>query len=321
LEEPDAESASSWRDWTQPELLPDDVCTELEETNHVQRSLGKGSYCVSLPTPKAELDQDTPQDEPTVTLSPTPGLPEERFRLSATDLASLLGGYGELRFDEKTQTAYVEDIEESPDDRHGEEDLPDDEQRSEQEASGAGSAEGVSPRVFGEMVHRLCELRPPESQWADLMTQTLVDEGAEVDLTTDLQRRVTQHARRGIEYVEAQAADTTVEQQYDELYVTAEFEQGEIAGYIDHLLITPGEYHIIDYKTGSVDRTEVDEDAEYYANQMKAYAVALHQQETGRNVRVSLVFTDIGEAWETSWTADELGTIKDSLHADLVSRF
>jgi len=320
LEEPDPESPSSWRDWTQPELLPDEVCVELEEANHVQQSYDTGAYRVSLPTPEAELEQSPPQDDPAVTLSPEPALPEARFRLSATDLASLLGGYSELQFDEETRTAYVEEIEESPDNRHGKEDLPDDGQRADQEHSEEESDE-VSPRVFGEMVHRLCELRPPESQWADLMTQTLVDEGAEVELTTDLQRRVTQHARRGIEYVEEQVAKTTVEQQYDELHVAAEFEQGEIAGYIDHLMITLGEYHIIDYKTGSVTSEEIDEDAEYYANQMKAYVIALHQQETERDVRASLVFTGIDEAWETSWTADEIEAIEESLHSDLVGRF
>jgi ATP-dependent helicase/nuclease subunit A len=35
LEEPDPDSPSSWRDWTQPELLPDKVCAELDESNDV----------------------------------------------------------------------------------------------------------------------------------------------------------------------------------------------------------------------------------------------------------------------------------------------
>jgi ATP-dependent helicase/nuclease subunit A len=244
-------------------------------------------------------------------------LPEARFRLSATDLASLLGGYSELRFDEATQIAYVEEIETSPDDRHGDDDSPADVSQSEQADTETEIDDSVTPRVFGELVHRLCELRPPESQWADLMAQTLADEGAEVALTTDLQQRVRQHAQRGIDYVEQQARTNTVEQQYDELYVTAEFERGEIAGYIDHLLITPDEYHIIDYKTGSVDPAEVTADAEYYANQMKAYAIALHQQNSGRDIRASLVFTEVDEVWETTWTGDEIESIKASLSGEL----
>jgi ATP-dependent helicase/nuclease subunit A len=316
LEGPDPDSASSWRDWTQPELLPDDLCTELMDSNHVQRSYGKGSYRVSVPTPPTKLEHKTPSEDPTITLSPAPTLPEARFRLSATDLASLLGGYSELQLDEETRTAYVEEVEESPDDRHGEEDLSDDEQQPDREDT--ETDDRVSPRVFGEMVHRICELRPPESQWEDLMVQTLTDEDAEIELTTDLEQRVRQHAQRGIEYVEKQARTATVEQQYDELYITAEFEQGEIAGYIDHLLITPDEYHIIDYKTGAVSPDELTSDAEYYANQMMAYAIALRQQNTGRDIRASLVFTDLDEVWETTWTADEIGSIEESLHSDLI---
>jgi ATP-dependent helicase/nuclease subunit A len=320
LEQPDPDSASSWRDWTQRALLPKKVCLELNQANHVHRSFGKGSYRVSVPTPGVELEQTTSQDDPTVTLSPEPTSPEARFRLSATDLASLLGGYGEVQFDEETQTAYIEETKQSPDHRHRKKSLSGEQQTGVEHSDGKLDEE-VSPRVFGEMVHRLCELRPPESQWTDLMTQTLVNEDAEVELTTDLQQRVTQHAQCGIEYVETQTAGATVEQRYDELYVTAEFEQGEIAGYIDHLIITPEEYHIIDYKTGSMTPEEIDVNGEYYTNQMKAYAIALDQQETKRDVRASLIFTDISEAWETLWTADEIAVIEESLRSNLVGRF
>jgi len=54
---------------------------------------------------------------------------------------------------------------------------------------------------------------------------------------------------------------------------------------------------------------------------MKAYAVALHQQGTERDVHASLIFTDIDEAWETSWKADEVKKIEESLRSDLVGRF
>jgi hypothetical protein len=54
---------------------------------------------------------------------------------------------------------------------------------------------------------------------------------------------------------------------------------------------------------------------------MKAYAIALDQQETKRDVRASLIFTDISEAWETLWTADEIAVIEESLHSNLVGRF
>jgi ATP-dependent helicase/nuclease subunit A len=79
-------------------------------------------------------------------------------------------------------------------------------------------------------------------------------------------------------------------------------------------------YHIIDYKTGSVTLEEIEGDAEYYQNQMKAYAVALHQQQTERPVRVSLIFTDIGEAWETKWNTTEIESMTENLESDLLTR-
>ena len=170
------------------------------------------------------------------------------------------------------------------------------------------------------MVHRICELRPPESQWSNLMEQTLVGEDADVELTSELQRRVSEHAQRGIAYVDEQASDAEIEQQYDELYVTAEFDQGEIAGYIDHLTMSDNAYHIIDYKTGAVTPEEIEEDAEYYQNQMKTYAVALHQQQTERPVRVLLVFTDIDEAWEMEWSTTEIESMQKNLGSELLTR-
>ncbi|WP_311172657.1 UvrD-helicase domain-containing protein [Halobellus ordinarius] len=318
----DPESASSWRDWVQPALLPDEVCSKLDSEITSIRSYGKGSYRVSLPTPRVELEPDSRGVDPTMELSPDPPERDITFRLSATDLAALLGGYGELEVDEETRTAFVEKAEDSPDDRHGEDDLAGQDSESDpdhEQESTTGEA-GIDPRVFGEMVHRICELRPPESRWPNLMEQTLVDEDATVELTDELQRRVSEHAERGIEYVDQQAAEVEVEHQYDELYVTGEFDRGEIAGYIDHLLVSDDAYHIIDYKTGAVTPEEIEDDAEYYENQMKAYAVALHQQQTERPVRVSLVFTDIDETWEIEWSTNEIESMSENLESDLLTR-
>jgi ATP-dependent helicase/nuclease subunit A len=322
LADPDPDSASSWRDWVQPALLPEDVCSELDSENTTTRSYGDGSYRVSLPTPRVQRQSDSVEVNPTVELSPSPPELNITFRLSATDLAALLGGYGDLKVDEDTRMAFVEKQEKSPDDRHGEDDLAgqDSETETDHESESAAGETEIDPRVFGEMVHRICELRPPTSRWSNLMEQTLVDEDATVELTDELQRRVSEHAHRGIEYVDAQAAEVAVDQQYDELYVTAEFDCGEIAGYIDHLLVSGEAYHIIDYKTGAVTPEEIQDDAEYYQNQMKAYAVALHQQQTNRPVRVSLVFTEVDEAWEIEWSTTEIESMKENLESDLLSR-
>ena len=102
--------------------------------------------------------------------------------------------------------------------------------------------------------------------------------------------------------------------------MTAEFDRGEIAGYVDHLIVSSDAYHIIDYKTGAVTPEEIDDDAEYYQNQMKAYAVALQQQRTERPVRVSLVFTEIDEAWEIEWSPTEIESMIESLESELLTR-
>jgi len=326
LEEPDPESASSWRDWVQPELLTEDVCTALDSDTHVRRTYGDGTYTVSLPTPPAEQVQPEPDIDPDVELSPRPPKPDVSFRFSATDLASLYGEYGELQFDEDTGTIYVEetdDSETSPESRHGEGEPTTGEGKADGRSAEEASAEtdGVDASVFGEMVHRLCELRPPETHWPHLMEQTLVDEGATVSLSPELQNRVSTHAQRGIDYVDEQTTDVDVEHQYDELYVTAEFERGEISGFIDHLIITPDAYHIIDYKTGDVTPEELEADAEYYENQMKAYAIALNQQETGRSVRVSLVFTTLDDAWDVEWSPDEIESMRKQISDKIWEQF
>ncbi|GAA0529123.1 UvrD-helicase domain-containing protein [Halorubrum aquaticum] len=326
LKEPEPESASSWRDWVQPELLTEDVCTALDSETHVQRSYGDGTYTVSLPTPPAEQVQPDPDIDPAVTLSPRPPKPDVSFRFSATDLASLFGGYGEIQFDEDTGTIYVEETDESetnPERRHGEEELTAGEREAGDRSAEKVNAEtdGVDASVFGEMVHRLCELRPPEAHWSQLMEQTLVDEDATVSLTAELQSRVSIHAQRGIDYVDEQTNDVDVEHQYDELYVTAEFERGEISGFIDHLIITPDTYHIIDYKTGDVTADEIEADAEYYENQMKAYAVALNQQDTGRSVRISLVFTSPDDAWEVEWSPATVESIQKEISEGIWTEF
>ncbi|WP_224338209.1 UvrD-helicase domain-containing protein [Haloprofundus halobius] len=324
LEEPDPESASSWRDWVQPELLPDNVCTTLGSETHVQRSYGDGEYTVSLPTPPAEQPPSDPDVDPVIELSPSPPASEAQFRLSATDLASLLADYGVLEFDEETRTLHVT----APD---AQADIP--EYRHAEDTPGADAAASepqnqIDPRAeegdldalhFGELVHRLCELRPPEAHWSSLIDQSLVDAGVDESLTPATEERVRAHARRGMAYVDEHTSDE-VEHQYDELYVTAEFDCGKISGYIDHLIVTSETYHIIDYKTGEVSPDKLDTDAAYYANQMKAYAAALHQQGTGRAVEVSLVFTALGDAWYHEWTPEEVETIEAEIAVAISAR-
>lgn len=335
FEAADPESPSSWRDWVQPELLSEPVLSALDENDSVDRSYGDGSYRVSLPTPPVSWGPSDPEIEPAVTLSPRPPTPRIRFRLSATDLAALLGGYGSLRLDPETRLATVERTAATPDDRHGEADAGEevgeatDRTDTEREAT-----TGLPPRVFGEIVHRLCELRPPEDAWQSVIEQTLADEGVTVTdegmklsddgrtvaLDDDLKNRIRTHTERGIEYVDGIVADHAVEQQYDELYLRATFDQGEIVGYVDHLVVTLDAYHVVDYKTGDVEPSAIESDASYYEPQLRAYAIALHQQDPTRDVHASLVFTAVDRDWETTWTAADLETETRAIEAELARR-
>ena len=325
LADADSEEATSWRDWVQPELLTDAACTALDTTSKVEQQLGDESYIVSLPTPPVAQHQSATAREPTVTRSGQPPAPPRRFQLAGTDLAALLGERGTLELDGETQTLSVVH-DESPEGRPDTGSTADTtamnspaEQLSENTDS-TSPADPVDARVFGEVVHRLCELCPPENRWTDLIQQTLAEEGAAGALTDELERRVRTHARHGIEYVDAQAATVEVDHQYDELYITAEFDRGEISGFIDHLIVTPDRYHIIDYKTGSVTKDTLEHEAQYYESQLQAYAVALHQQDPDRQVRASLVFTALDTAWETAWSPAEIQAISDQIQTAIWDR-
>ena len=316
IEEADPDDPSSWRDLVQPELLIGEVRGRLDESDRVQREYGDGRYTVSVPSPPAEWTHDVDDTDPVVELSTGPDRSGVRFRLSATDLAALFGGYGELRMDEDTGVAFVEElVEETPEVQHGDASSTDRAATGDGQESSGEERPGLDPAVFGEVVHRLCELRPPRSEWESVIAQTLADEGVETSLSSAVRDRVDSHARRAIDYVDELVADATVRAQYDELYVTAAFGRGEISGYVDHLIVTPEAYHVVDYKTGDVEADDLAEDADYYATQMKAYAVALAQQGTRRDVRVSLCFTAVDEAWEVTWTEREVAAMEREIRS------
>jgi len=54
---------------------------------------------------------------------------------------------------------------------------------------------------------------------------------------------------------------------------------------------------------------------------MRAYAIALNQQETERSVRVSLVFTTLDDAWAVEWSLDEIESIKKQISEEIWERF
>jgi len=307
VKSPDPEEAGSWRDWIQPHVLTDDVLARLDGDDRVEGSIHDASFTVSLPTGPVDWAKETEPPTADLALSSTPPRPSQQFRLSPTDLASLRDGHGSLRVDERTNTVFYEseDAEDGDDTNHeGEEADP----------------TRLPPTVFGEMVHRLCELRPPDEQLDDVIDQVYEAEGEPGEFTAARRERVVEHATKAIEFVDERHAESDVIGIYDELPVTAEFETGEISGLIDHLVVTPNGYHVIDYKTNDVEASEVEEKADYYRTQMEAYAIALHQQDPSREVKATLYFTTPGEARQFAWTPSRLDDMDEQVETDIRER-
>ena len=333
LADADPDEPSAWRDWVQPALLPSELTSRLDNAAAVSRSVGDRVYTVSIPARSVPIES-AGGAAPAVETSPTPQAPPAEFSLSATNLAGLFGGYGRLELaDDGRSIGYVEEAR-TPDARHGTEDEGDPSvTASGEEASPtAGDADDdttptaddideISPAVFGELVHRICELRPPDDWWATVMEQTLASEDADVELTDDRRERVRRHAEAELTVRDELTAGVAVEGKSDELYVSASFERGEIAGRIDHLTVGADRCHVVDYKTGAVTPATMEADADYYMTQLKAYAVALHQQYPDKAVTASLVFTEISDNSTKEWSPKALARIEDEIRTRLSSQY
>ncbi|MFC7228652.1 UvrD-helicase domain-containing protein [Salinirubellus salinus] len=303
LKDADPDEPTSWRDWLQPLLLDEATLSTLDtEDRATARVDGTGvAFDVVLPQPRADWREVGEADDAEFDLSPTPPQPSLRYRLSPTDLTSLFDGDGELVRDERTNTVHYEGDDEGGD--------------------GAGSSESGEPRlaptVFGEAVHRICELRPPRERWDDVLDQTLVEEEVDHELSAVDRERVHDHAERAIAHVDARHAEWDPEVTYDELYVTAEFERGEVGGYIDHLAVTDDAHHVVDYKTNDVDADGAAEKADDYRTQMEAYAVALAQQDPDRAVTATLYFTTPGVAETVRWSPEGVAALAEDFEAKI----
>jgi ATP-dependent helicase/nuclease subunit A len=93
-----------------------------------------------------------------------------------------------------------------------------------------------------------------------------------------------------------------------------------VSGLIDHLVVTPEAYHVVDYKTNDITADELPEKAAYYRTQMEAYAVALHQNDPERTVTATLYFTTPDEPHRFEWAPSELATLAAETEAELLDR-
>ncbi|EMA17923.1 UvrD-helicase domain-containing protein [Haloarcula argentinensis] len=289
LEDPPAfDDATRWRDWLQPSLLTEDLLRRASREGQARGQIGEASYTVRKPPRPVDWgpDEDIENPEPEISL-PLPQTLASAKRIAATTLVTAVA------------------------DASGE---------SHSHTSGEESA-GLSPTTFGTIVHRLTELRPPRDEWPTLIRR-LSRMAGEEPTETDL-RDAVEHAGDAVEFVDRVEANTQLQATYDEYSVVARLDDSRIVGDIDRLLVTPGSYRIIDYKTNDLSEASSAGLAEHYRPQMLAYALALFQHDRSRSVCASLRFTDAGVEERFDWEPTEYSQIESELSSmvELVSEW
>lgn len=304
IEGTDSDEAGSWRDWVQSALLDEDLLDELGTERVATGSLGDWGYTVRLPAAAVDWEHGGDVTEPTVSIDrPAITDPEWRYRFSPSSLHALFAGEGRLVEDSVSGVVSLQMDDDGTDEDTDREYL-----------------RGIPAGTFGEIVHTLAELRPPEERWERLAReQVAADDEADPELLD--MSTVEAHGRAVTSFLEETIDTTSPTDIHHELYVTAEFDGGETGGFIDLLLVTDDRFHIIDYKTSLVTEETVAEKAEEYKPQLEAYAVALGQQATSRDVDLTLFFTGIGEAVSWGYTTDELDDLEESLERRIIGQF
>lgn len=173
--------------------------------------------------------------------------------------------------------------------------------------SAAGDETEIPAALFGQAVHRLCETRPPKSEWQAFVTQVFEEEhplgaGSEPpELTDDVFADIATAAERAVSYLDELHATSDPVAVYDEFQITLSMPHGELQGYIDHLIVTENAYHVVDYKTDRSSEKEsvvefLTRRAEHHEPQVMADAAALQREDPDRSVSVTLFFTDVNES-------------------------
>ena len=312
--QPNPTDPSSWLDWVQPVLFgTDDDATEawktLENTGEFTTTLSfsvgdetrDGTVTVRTPPSYASYKETQPTIEPITQRSDTDYTLDWEYVLSPSALSGLVDGTKKLERDHELHqirpVAAEED--ESTENKHVVYD------------------ESMSAAVFGQAVHRLCETRPPRETWPEFIQQVAHEEHSVGDTTETISiapsdiDSIEIAANRAISFLGTLHDQLNVLSTYDEFSIELDLTDGHLSGLIDHLVVTPGAYHVVDYKT---DRKRDDESideflarrASHHEPQVLAYAAALSKADPDRNVSATLFFTDVDSAktWDPDETAD-----------------
>jgi ATP-dependent helicase/nuclease subunit A len=356
---PDPEHATSWRDWVQAVLFDGVGCPDDADAETVVAALrDDGQFDRRLPyhrdgdravgTVRIRLPPSGVSYDPT---EPTTDLALEEFTdrqgvagptvLSLSPSACTALVAGDLRLDRQGSrvvavsaasgaTTGDDDIESVP---AGGDSVDGTESTPAGDESGDGTTPGGLPATaFGDLVHRLCEVRPPAGERDRFAREVLAEHDTPITADDDAVAAAVEQAGdvadRARDRIDAVLAGVEGEilARYDEypLSVTLDgaglgADRIDLSGEIDHLAVTDDSYHVFDYKTDRVGDREVDEflaaRVAHHRPQLLAYAAGLQAADPSREVVVRLVFTDADCAVERLPTTDARTALIETLSA------
>lgn len=287
----DADSARRWRDWTQPVLCDDALPNDLATEKKADRFIGDARYRITVPhAPIPDWQHDHTTETPSLDIDIPAPPPVTMPRVT-------------------TATEYAKEQSPGAHDTYFEEDDTSKEDRD------TTAAPGLPRDTFGTIVHRLCELRPPEKEWKTYAGS--VARRNDKQLTDTDYTELREHAQRAIAFVDEYEADLDITSRHDELDVVAKFNNARLVGEIDHLAITDWAYHIIDYKTNDLSDQNLKDLQQSYRPQLQAYAVALHQNDPSKSVRASLYFTDAASTYTIEFDPTDLDNLEATIATNL----
>ena len=329
---PDPTDPASYRDWLQPALFgTDDDAVEnwrtLETAGRFTATLPyavdgdteHGTITVRLPSRDERYNHD-PEPQPASTTRSRYGYERPwEFVLSASDLSRVPDGTAELRTNEGTRQVTASSVARDPD--------TDSEigggsvERGGDPAGGGEPAEDgreVPAAIYGHAVHRLCETRPPAEKRRRVIEGAIreqhdrASDHGDDEYPESAYDAIAAEADAAIGYLTDLHADLDVEHTHDEYYIELDVDTGTVRGFIDHLVVTPDTYHVVDYKTdrnarGVTAAEFIEERAAHHRPQLWAYAAALARQDPTRDVIATLYFTDVEAAY--TWDDDDLSTV------------
>jgi ATP-dependent helicase/nuclease subunit A len=184
------------------------------------------------------------------------------------------------------------------------------------EDAAAVDSDGLPANHLGTIVHKLTERRLPREQWRPVARR--LASAFDEDITDDDLARIERYTERCLRFREQLVDEVTPETIHEELAVVARLDSGRIIGDIDLLLTTSGTYHIADYKTNDTTRLAVDDLAKKYWPQLESYAVAVHQNDPSKEVRLTLYFADADVSKTNTLDPMTLDIMSDDLDSNLL---